>query len=86
MDIVHAVLVDFKMVKDVAKQYRVSTITVGQLIIKARKKPKFIGELFAKESIKQQKYDIIEDVVQELNEKDHFIDSASSVIKQVVQN
>ena len=74
------------MVKDVAKQFRVSVITVGQLIIKARKKPKFIDELFAKETMKQQKYDIIKDVVEEMNEKDHFIDSASSVIKHIKQD
>ena len=46
--IVHAVVVKLKKLKDVAKEYRVTVSTVGVLVHKARRKPKFIEELFAK--------------------------------------
>ena len=74
------------MVKDVAKEYRSTVTTVGLLVSKARKNPKFIEELFTKEHIRQQKFDIISTVVEEMNQKDQFIDSSKSVIKQVEAN
>ena len=45
------------MVKDIAKKHRVSQSTVNMLVVKAKKKPKFIAELFDKENLKKSKFD-----------------------------
>ena len=45
IDIVYEVLVQHKMVKDVAKKYRVHAHRITLLVNKAKKKPKFIEEI-----------------------------------------
>ena len=83
LDIVHKVLVEFKMVKDVAKEYRVTISTVNMLVSKSRKKPKLISELFDKRILKEQKQKVVEDVVQGLVESQAFIDSCKMVRDKV---
>ena len=63
LDIVHDVLIKYRMVKDVAKEHRVSVATVNMLVSKVRKKPELISELFDKRDVKCQKKEIIEGVV-----------------------
>ena len=50
LDIVHQVLVQCKMVVAVAKQYRITQNTVRMLVVKAKKKPKFMAELLSKQA------------------------------------
>ena len=50
--IVHQALVQNMMTKDIAKMHRVSQSTVTMLISKAKRKPKFVKELFTRDDIK----------------------------------
>ena len=63
------------MFKDVAKEYRVSVATVGVLVSKAKRKPQFIKELFHKNDLWEVKTALVEDVVNEMNVNNKFIDS-----------
>ena len=46
------------------------------LVSKARKNTKFIAELFDKPNMEELKFEIIEKVINDLFEKDAFVDSA----------
>ena len=50
--ILHAIYVEHRLAADVAKEYRVSTSCVLQLMFKSRRKPKFLDELRAHEQAK----------------------------------
>ena len=63
LDIVYSVLIKFKQVKDIAKEFRVSTATVTMLVSKARKRPHFIDELYDKRDQKELRYQEIESCV-----------------------
>ena len=82
VDIVHQVLVQHRMVKDIAKANRVTPMHVGMLVSRAKKNPKFIAEIFNKEENSGQKQERIEKVVQEMVQKDEFIDSCKAVVKR----
>ena len=45
------------------------------LVSKARKNPRFVDELFAKQELKQIKYSEVEEVVSKMIENNEFIDS-----------
>ena len=53
------------------------------LVVKAKRNPKFINELFDKEILKDRKRDRIEEVVTQMDSADTFIDSSRTVIKQI---
>jgi hypothetical protein len=81
--IVHAVVVNLKKVKDVAKEYRVTVSTVGVLVHKANRKPKFIEELFAKQDLFEVKRVLVEEVVNDMVDKNVFIDSCQAIIAKI---
>ena len=81
--IVHAVVVKLKKVKDVAKEYRVTVSTVGVLVSKAKRKPQFIKELFAKQDLREVKRALVEEVVKEMVDKNVFIDSCQAIIAKI---
>ena len=83
LDIVHESIVGLMMHKDIAKVHRVSVATVGMLVSKAKRKPKFIQELFIKEDIQRFKQDKVESVVQGMVEANEFIDSFKTVATKV---
>ena len=45
------------------------------LISKAKRKPKFVKELFVKDDIKEQKQNDVDEVLKDMTDKDVFIDS-----------
>ena len=59
IDIVHKVLVEFKLVKEVAKEHNVRASKVNSLVQKARKKPKFIKEILQERDNKEQRSELI---------------------------
>ena len=59
-------LVDFKKVKEVAKEFRVTVNTVNILVAKARKNTKFITTLFGYRDLFTTKEERIKDVIEEL--------------------
>ena len=46
---------------------------------KAKKNPKFISELFAKEEMQEKKVEMVKEVVEEMRDNDVFIDSCKMV-------
>ena len=54
------------MTKDIAKVHRVTQSTVTKLISKAKRKPKFVEELFAIDNIKEQKQDVVDEVLRDM--------------------
>ena len=85
LDIVHMAMVGLVMHKDIAKVHRVSVATAGMLVSKARRKPKFVQELFVKEDIRRFKRCKVESVVQGMVDGDEFIDSCKTVTTKVQQ-
>ena len=73
------------MHKDIAKAHRVSVTTVSMLVSKAKRKPKFIQELFVKEDIQRFKQGKVESVVRDMVENNEFIDSCKTVTAKVQQ-
>ena len=69
--------------QDISKEYRASKATVSMLVVKAKRNPKFISELFDKEILKDRKRDRIEEVINQMDSADTFIDSSRTVIKQI---
>ena len=53
------------------------------LVVKAKRNPNFISELFDKEILKDRKRDRIEEVINQMDSADTFIDSSRTVIKQI---
>ena len=82
-NILHEVLVELKMVKDVSKKYRISTSRVNKLVHQAKKKPKFIEELFAKRDKKEQNYEDVKIQLEEMAARDDFVDSCEMVAEKV---
>ena len=83
VDIVHQIVVQHKMVRDVAKVHRISTVHANWLVTIAKKKPKFIDEIFYKENVSAQKRAHIEKVVKDMVKDNEFIDSCKAVLKKV---
>ena len=54
LDIAHRAIVSCEPQKDLAKEYRVSPVVVSLLICQVRKKPKYLAELIAQRTEKQQ--------------------------------
>ena len=67
------------MVKNVAKEYRVTIGVVNMLVSRSKKKPQLISELFDKRNLKEQKQIIVEDKVNDLVKSQAFIDSCKMV-------
>ena len=58
-----------------AKEHRVSMSTIQSLIVKAKKKPKFLEEIHAKEELWSAKETVIDAVIDRLINEDAFIDN-----------
>ena len=83
VQIVHQVLVDQEMLKDVAREYRVSVPVVFQLVKKAREKPRFLEELIHQRDEISQRRTRIATIVEEMNQAGVIIDSAAMVQKRL---
>jgi hypothetical protein len=80
LEIIHSAVIKLMKYKDIAKQFRVTVATVGMLVSKARKKPKFMDELFAKQDLRQLKTSRVQQVVNDMTSNDAFIDSCKCVV------
>ena len=77
--IVHSAIVEQKKYKDIAKEYRITIPLISIYVSKAKKNPKFISELFAKEEMQEKKVEMVKEVVEEMRDNDVFIDSCKMV-------
>ena len=68
-------LIEYKPVNTVAREYRVTNSCITNLIMKSKKNPKFIAELFDKPNMETLKFDIIMKTVNKLYEENAFIDN-----------
>ena len=83
LDVVHQIVVQHKMVREVAKEHRITSMHANVLVMKAKKKPRLIAEIFNKEIASAQKRERIEMVVNNMVQNDEFIDSCKAVLTKV---
>ena len=67
--------------KEVAKQHRITVSRVGMLLGKIKRNPKLLLELHSKILDRTQQQVYVENVINNLNDQDYFIDSVDQVIK-----
>ena len=77
--IVHQVLVEHEMQHEVAQEFRISKQAVSRLVCRAKRNKNFLDELMSTRDAKQQHHQEIVQAVQQMNQKDAFLDSISSV-------
>ena len=82
-EIVYQAVVKMKLVKEIAKKHRVSVATVTMLVSKAKRKPHFIEELYARDENREEKFKRVEAVVKEMTKNNEFIDSCEFVMNRV---
>ena len=80
---VYEALVENRKYKEIAKRHRVTIGTVSVLVSKAKRKPKFMSEIFDKRDLKEEKFEAIKAVVEDMALRDEFIDSIQSVTNKV---
>ena len=83
LEIVYEAIVKQRLFKDIAKEYRVSLPTVGAYVLKAKKNPNFFKELLFKKELREARQKRVENVLENLIEKDIFIDSTKFVADKV---
>ena len=81
--IIHSAVVEQLPWKIISKEHRVSLPTISILVSKSKKNPKFLEEIHSKENEWNSKIASIDAVLDELIEKDSFIDSAQAVIEKL---
>ena len=81
--IVYQALVEYRKFKEIAKIHQVTINTVSALVSKAKKKPNFISELLDKRDLKEKRFEEVKSVMEELTDRNEFIDSCDSVMKKV---
>jgi transposase len=78
-EIMHQVISEKELMKDVAKEYRTTVKTVSTLVAKGRRNPAVLTEMYQARDAKAARDQLIEEFISRLNEQDHFIDSVHSV-------
>ena len=81
--IVHAAIVQCLPWKEICQEHRVTMNVISPLVRKARKNPKFIDEITAKEDLKEAKAAAFTKVVDQLVKSNVFIDNSMLVMDQV---
>ena len=81
--IVHKVLISFEHQREVAKEYRISPNSVAQIVHKAKKKPKFIRELWNRKAEKEEKVEAAINCIGELISDRVKLDSAGTVMDKL---
>ena len=79
-------LIENRKFQEIAKRHRVSIGTVSVLISKAKRKPNFMSELFDKRDLKDKKHEIVKAVLDDMVDRNEFIDSCEYVMKKVNEN
>ncbi len=83
IDIAHRVLVGYEMHADLAREYRVSSGVIAQLIFKAKRHKGFLKELLMKRDEKQRRKEQIAGFVEGLNAERVVIDNAAQIVTDV---
>ena len=83
LTIIHAAIVLQLPWKEITKEHRVSMATVGMLVGKAKKNPKFISEIHNKRDAWIAKENAIRNVVDQMIQEDVFVDNCRAVIARV---
>ena len=84
--LVYEALVENRKFKDIAKRHQISLGTVSVLVAKAKNKPNFMSDLFDKRDLKEKKVEQVKAVVENMVDRNEFIDSCESVTKKVNEN
>ena len=85
-DMVYQAVVKRKLIKDIAKENRVTPNTVNMLVANATRKPNYISELYAKDDDKQEKFERVEAMVKDMAKNHEFIDSCETVMEKFKEN
>ena len=85
IQIVHEVLVQHRLQREVAAKHRVSIATVSSLCKKAQNNQSFLKELVADREAKAERRRQIGQTVLEMNQLNVFVDSARSVKKVLLE-
>jgi len=83
IQIVHQVLIQNDNQAAVAKEFRTSQCVVSRLITAAMKKPAFLKELIAERDDAEQQREHLAGIVDEMNQKDVFIDSLAMLSEKL---
>ena len=83
LNILYRVVVEKQPNKDVAKEFRASPSRISSLVCKGRLNPKFLAEMYEARDKRLAKEKQIEEFVGELNGREHFIDSAHSIVSRI---
>ena len=79
IQIVHDVIVQHKLLREVAADYQITVSEVSLLSRKAQKNKKFLKDLISQKEESESRKSIIELKLRELNQGNAFLDSAQSV-------
>ena len=79
-------LIENRKFQEIAKRHRVSIGTVSVLVSKAKRKPNFMSEVFHKRDLKDEKFEAVKAVLDDMVLKNEFIDSCEYVMKRVNEN
>ena len=81
--IVHQAIVQCLHFKDIAQEHRVSKGCVAILVMRAKRNPRFIDEIKAKQELRDLKWDAAKRVIDQLIEDDAFISNTEQVMNKV---
>ena len=81
--IVYQAIVQCLPWKEICQEHRVTMNVISPLVRRAKRNPKFIDEITAKEDLKEAKTAAFTKVVDRLLESDAFIDNSMLVMEQV---
>ena len=82
-ELIHQVVIGKEKLSIVAKTFRTTVSTVSRYVNRAKKRPKYLGELLAKRDEMVGRRKAINDIVSELNSQDAFIGSAKMIPPKV---
>ena len=85
LTIIHAAIVLQLPWKEITKEHRVSMATVGMLVGKAKRNPKFISEIHSKQNTWAAKEAVIMKAVEQLIKEDAFVDSCQAVVTRTLE-
>ena len=66
-----------------AREYRTSVSNVCRIVSKARQNPEFLAEILFENQRKDSLREVIGDIIEDLSEKEEFLDSVESVQKHL---
>ena len=81
--ILHSILIKHEFQADVARRHQVRPVTVSVLVNKAKRRPEFLRELYAKSEEQARAREAVSRAVLQLNDRDTSISSAAQLVRTV---